>query len=350
MALAAAGMLASGPAAAQIELSLGGFFNAGVSMTSQDLDQNKRGHTFDREAEIFFRGSNTLDNGITVGVNVELEAETLGDQIDESYVYFSGEFGTLRLGQDDGAMEVMGIYPAGVSAGGYGVVFCTFSQVGGQDGGCSVGEGAFGLGPDYDADKIKWQSPRVGGVTVGLSYAPEGSQAGGGGSPNKNRAINNDPGKHSEVVGLGANWAGDFGGGKVSIGGGYTQASLEAPSADGVTDSDNTEWIIGASVTMMGITVSGNYSEDDQGKSRVKDRTTIAVGASTSTGPYTLGVTLANTERAMSDNTAVSFGVRYALGTGVSITGEVQFWDIDGLDNAMDNRATVALIGTSVSF
>jgi predicted porin len=333
-------------------MTVGGFFNAGISITSQDLDTNTRGHALDREAEIIFKASSMLDEGgilQEVGVVVELEAESLGDQIDETYMFLNGAFGQLRIGQDDGAMQNMGVYPASAGLGGYGVVFCTFSHVGGADGGCNVGEGAFGLGPDYDSEKVGWYSPRVGGASIAFSYTPENGEATGGGSP-QNSVANNEEGEQSEVFGIGANWTGEFAGGNVTLGGGYSRASLEAPSADGITDSRQTEWIIGASVTMMDITVSGNYSVDDGGQSTVKDRTTFALGATTGSGPWKYGVTLANTERATSDNTAFSFGARYSLGGGVTIAGELQFWDIDAVDNTMDNQATVALIGTMVNF
>ena len=131
-ALIAAGMLAHGPAAAEnIKLSLSGHFNAAVMVIDQDLDVNTRNHAFDREAEIFFRGSTILDNGLTVGVNVELEAESIDDQIDETYLYFKGGFGEIRLGQDDGAMQAMGIYPASAGHSMYGVLFPSHTYVAG---------------------------------------------------------------------------------------------------------------------------------------------------------------------------------------------------------------------------
>lgn len=345
-ALVTAGMLASVPAAA-IDLQLGGYFNAGLAVTNQDQDPDLRDHTFQREAEIFFRGSSTLDNGLTVGVNVELEAENLDTgQIDETYLYFTGAFGEVRLGADDGAMEVMGIYPASAGHSLFGVVFTSYTAI--SDGG-QVGEGAFGLGPDYDAEKIKWQSPRVGGVTVGVSYTPNAGQASGTTTPSVDFK-NNDPGEQSQVLAAGANWRGDFAGGKVAVGAGYAQATLEAPDPAKGIDSDNTEWIAGASATMHGITVSGNYSVDDRGRSKEKDRTTIAVGATHGMGPWKYGITFANTERAEHDSSAVSLGVRYSVGGGVTVAGEVQFWDMDYVDDMKDNRATVGLIGTMVSF
>ena len=116
---------------------------------------------------------------------------------------------------------------------------------------------------------------------------------------------------------------------------------------------DRSEWIIGLSTTVQGINVSGNYSVDDNGRVGNFDRTTIAVGAVHSMGPWRYGITYANTERAQgvsSDNvvSAVSLGANYALGGGVSLGAEVQFWDID--DGGVGNKATVALVGTKINF
>ena len=150
-------------------------------------------------------------------------------------------------------------------------------------------------------------------------------------------------------MGVGANWTGAFAGGNVSAGGGYSRASLESPSP--TADTDRTEWIAGLSATKDGITVSGNYSVDNQGLIGNNDRTTLAIGATYSMNPWLLGVTFGNTERATTDNSAISFGVRYSLGAGVTIAGEIQFWDIDDTTSPLgDNQATVGLIGTMVSF
>ena len=94
-ALIAAGLLASGAQAAEmIGIGVGGYFHAGVSLVDQDMDGGKRDFGVDREAEIIFTGSTTLDNGLSVGVNVQLEGETSGDQIDESFMWIGG--GGLR--------------------------------------------------------------------------------------------------------------------------------------------------------------------------------------------------------------------------------------------------------------
>ena len=343
-ALAVASMLASGPAVAQVKISVGGTYDAIFTVIDQDnTPASQRNNVVDADGEIYFRGSTTLDNGLTVGVNVELEAQTDGrDQIDETYLTIDGAFGRLLVGEDDGAMGAMGVYPAHAGVGLAGILFGTHTRVAGNG---LAGEGAFGLGIDYDAEKIAWYSPRINGVRVGLSYTPDGVGNVGPG------LTNSDSGQQSEVIGIGGNWSGAFGGSSVSVGAGYTAGRLEA--GDSTMFEDRSEWIIGLSTTVQGITVSGNYSVDDNGRVGNFDRTTIAVGAVHSMGPWRYGITYANTERAQgvsSDNvvSAVSLGANYALGGGVSLGAEVQFWDID--DGGVGNKATVALVGTKINF
>lgn len=77
---------------------VGGYFQAyGVFVSQPDgpgeYGADRRSFDIKREAEIFFSGRVRLDNGLTVGVQVELEAETCSDQIDESYLFFEGGWG-----------------------------------------------------------------------------------------------------------------------------------------------------------------------------------------------------------------------------------------------------------------
>ncbi|MCS5605977.1 MAG: porin, partial [Alphaproteobacteria bacterium] len=109
-ALVAAGMLAGGAQAAdKIKVGVGGYFFGYLVGVDQDdaaasgangaaPGNNTRGHDITREGEIIFTGKTTLDNGISFGVQVQLEAETCGDQIDESFMWMSGSFGKINLG------------------------------------------------------------------------------------------------------------------------------------------------------------------------------------------------------------------------------------------------------------
>ena len=110
-AIAAVGLLA-GEAAAQtggpLKLGVGGYFQAygWAGFGSSDPGQpeaHRKNFDFKREAEVHFLGETKLDNGLIVGAQVELEAETCADQIDESYLWFQGNWGRLLLGSTNSA-------------------------------------------------------------------------------------------------------------------------------------------------------------------------------------------------------------------------------------------------------
>ncbi|HVT52768.1 MAG TPA: porin, partial [Dongiaceae bacterium] len=89
-----------------IKLDIGGFFQTvyGGVFDSKDKDHFGNHHNVDRflhNAEVYFRGETTLDNGLTVGARIELEGENSGDQIDKSWVYWSGGFGKVQIGSQD---------------------------------------------------------------------------------------------------------------------------------------------------------------------------------------------------------------------------------------------------------
>ena len=81
-----------------------------------DFKAGARVNNFDvqGESEIYFKGETTLDNGMLIGVMVQLEAgsdnnATAGEQdvIDESYMYVSGKYGKLILGSTDNVAHQM---------------------------------------------------------------------------------------------------------------------------------------------------------------------------------------------------------------------------------------------------
>ena len=84
-------MLTAAPAMAaeKIKISVGGYMEQWFGYVSSDDDTSGNdfsGVDIKSDAEIHFKGSTTLDNGIEFGVNVQLEGNgNAGDQIDESY-------------------------------------------------------------------------------------------------------------------------------------------------------------------------------------------------------------------------------------------------------------------------
>ena len=110
-ALVAAGVLAANGAFAQsqpISLSVGGYAERWVGFASfEEGTTDVNDIDVQEDSEIIFSGSTTLDNGLTFGVNVQLEGQTAGDTIDETYIFVSGEFGEIMLGDEDSAAYAM---------------------------------------------------------------------------------------------------------------------------------------------------------------------------------------------------------------------------------------------------
>ena len=118
-ALVSAGLVAqSAQAADPIELSIGGYHNWAYFFAKNDNNPaagtlpaepgfNLGDHDLKFDGELQLRGSTVLDNGLEVGVRIEIEGETQGDQLDENYAWIEGSFGTFRFGNDDPVSYIM---------------------------------------------------------------------------------------------------------------------------------------------------------------------------------------------------------------------------------------------------
>ena len=86
-AMAMVGAIALPASAAEWSMRVGGFMEQYVAFATSDFDdKNANPGDFDgidskQDAEIWFLPSITLDNGIKIGANIQLEALTGGDQI-----------------------------------------------------------------------------------------------------------------------------------------------------------------------------------------------------------------------------------------------------------------------------
>src|SRR5690606_10322239 len=104
-ALVATALIAS-PAQAELKLDLGGHFSGYGVYVDQDNDTGFDDFAIRKNTEIHFTGEVTLDNGLTVGVHVEQEVEN-NQNDNESYAYFSGGWGRVNFGNEDGAAYLL---------------------------------------------------------------------------------------------------------------------------------------------------------------------------------------------------------------------------------------------------
>jgi outer membrane protein OmpU len=183
-ALVGIGVMAGQASAAEpIKLMLGGFFREAYMVNFDDDGEGELGNErntdgFFNDAEIFFMGMTTLDNGLTVGARVELEGEDDADQIDEAWIHFSGGFGEVRIGSNDEALVGACILPPGGTDN-----FSAFSP---NQWAANVSPFApdfpaltsnavcVGVDDREDAQKIVYMTPVFGGFQLRASYTPNG--------------------------------------------------------------------------------------------------------------------------------------------------------------------------------
>jgi len=297
-------------AQAQVKLDLGGF----TKMYGVWLDQDETGDDIDtaapndesvevrsldiaRDTEIHFTGETTLDNGLTVGFHTEAHTDGSnaaggGDSfnVEESYAYFSGHWGRVNLGAEDGATYLLqvaapsadtnvdglrqfinpishanltdrGSFAGGATnadnvtladifggggtsiSGRVGVdgIILDNGSVGGDANDIRMGDngaaalGAFARRLDYDhansgfENKFTYMTPVFNGFQGGFSYTPElGSLVGTGVVANGNNTSSvQDSNDYGEVWEVAARWEGMFDEVGVALGGGWSHTELE---------------------------------------------------------------------------------------------------------------------------
>ncbi len=354
-ALAALGAVAvSAPAVAQekISISVGGYMEQWFGYADSDADNLDNGVNGVNEAdgftqisdgEIHFKGETTLDNGLTFGVNVQLEAETTGDTIDEQFAYVEGSFGRILIGDENSAPYLM---VPGIMSNGLGIDSGDGDNyITGYDFAQSTTNGNFAR-DDNDSNKLTYFTPRFSGFQVGVSYIPDHAQ-------DSDNPPNGADGTRDDGFAIAANYKQSFGDVSVNIGGGYQYYGdddnvAEEPEAYGV----------GLRVGFAGFTVSGAYHQiEDRGGVNDADLETFGVGLAYNAGPF--GVSLAyirGEEDNVSDGGGVAvladeeqdafeLGAQYKLGPGVTAKGSVFYGQQDRDGVAGDNYEGFAVSG-----
>jgi len=365
-AIVAAGMIASAPsaeAASKMKLKVGGYMEQWFGFTSGDdgVGQDYSGFSTVSDGEIHFKGKTKLDNGISVGVNVQLEAQQGGDQIDEQYMTVSGGFGQIIIGDENSAMYKMHYAPSDFGIGTNSGDVTSWNKPVSDAEGDSIAMGGHyraPFGATYiepnavnDSAKISYFTPRVSGFQLGLSYAPDGSQDNNG-LPNRD-AVNSD------YIMVGANFVQKMGGMSVGISGGYGTVT---DAAAGGVEPEATSF--GIKLGMGGVSAGVSYANfSDSGE---KDQEGINAGVAYSSGP--MGVSIAyyhgekdgnNGDAATLNNQAerdvIHLSAKYAMGPGVTLAGTlghaVYSSDDADLDNSVNESAsTYVVMGLKVGF
>lgn len=361
-------------AADGVKLGIGGYMKGYVGWADMDEDagdaSSLRSIDIVRDTEVHFTGETTLDNGLTVGFHTELEddLESDGFGVDESYAYFSGGWGRVNFGAEDGAAYLLQVAaPAADSnVDGLRQYVNPFNYSVAPDGVEANTDdfnelGSFQLRDTWDyaqdatgsVDKITYLTPVFSGFQAGVSYTPDT------GSTTSNTlggfATDDVENAFGDAWDVAVRYAGQFDGWGLSAGGGYTTVNIEEDATPSHDDRDI--WNVGANVNFSAFNIGAAYKTDsdvDGGGEDNEDTDTWVVGADYTTGPFKLGLSYMDREdenyNADGDleTNRYSGGVTYTYGPGMTFRGSVHHvtheLDTDDMDG------TSVLLGTQIDF
>jgi predicted porin len=313
-ALAALGaVVVASPASAKFEVSVSGYMEQWFGYSDNKESVNANSDVFDQisDSEFFIGFKQTLDNGLTIGGEIQVEGQQPGGAPDEQYIFVEGEFGRFEIGTDNGAAYRMHY---GVKSNGIGV----------DEG--DVTNWIAGLGTDLratnlttdmenDENKLTYFSPRINGFQVGASFIPEmdvnartPNTAGGEGDAIRDSAWN-----------IGANYV-------TSLAEMSVKASVGYYDGGGSVNGDDTGLTAGLQLGFGGFTASVAYGEHED-DTNTEDVNNFGFGLAYNAGPA--GVSIGYVRGEDSDDNdkqdAFELGASYVMGPGVTAKSAIYY-------------------------
>ena len=292
------------------------------------------------ESELKLDVSGTADNGLNYGFKIELNANTDdGAAADEARIQLSGGWGTLQLGDEDGASDIM-------NYGGENLMGATGGFDGdGDDVASSIASFLFPdlTGDTSDSTKISYYSPRFSGVQVGASYTP---------TRGSGDVTTGDDQVFQQNIEAGANYDNSFGGVRVRASGVFVSASYEGGNAI----EDISAFAVGGILGFGPFSVAASYADNGDSGSVVGsgfDDTYWNAAASFETGPAYFSVgyiqrTFEQTGFADFEPSAIAVTADYTVAPGLGVYAEFVAYDGDNATPSID--ANVFILGVNVSF
>lgn len=384
-AMATAGLIAGGvgsaAAAERLQLEIHGYHQqwiVGLDQDFTDTDANRiergfKSSPIDQKtnSEICFTGQTTLDNGISVGVQVEMEAQSSGAglQIDETFLFLqSDRLGQLKLGVEDSVTDLLHVSAphGGVSVDDGDVVNNGFYVD--TSGAQSVILSSTSLGDistpggirNGDANRIIYITPRFAGFQAGVSYAPQAAEDSNT-TNNPNFGVLNTSGRYHDSTEAAINYREAFGGVGLQLSAGIRHQNQRSDlnAFPGAGDTGGTfGYSLGGQMTLAGFTVGGAFRQITSGRDipltgvdqRSLRSSVWSAGARYEVGPYAAGVSCIS-GTAVGWQTAgtgdlehfnCTLSGTYTLGPGIRLIGGLFLFD----DEAETPAGPAALANT----
>ncbi|WP_259781809.1 porin [Aestuariispira ectoiniformans] len=307
-------------------------------------------------SEIHFDFNDVADNGLEYGARVEWRYSS---GVDEAWMEFGGNWGTVYFGDQDGAVDGRQIAGASVLAKGLHDTGRWMSglNLSSNDNDYDNVDSVGLVGESGDASKIYYETPSFSGFSVAASYTPDTSSSFGAGS--------SDDSGFQNVVEASARYDAEFNGVGLGLMVGALHGDAQSFDGNSATAGADLEsdvaWLAGAKVDFAGFEVAAGYG--DRGDNGCLKNTNCDMGKF-----YDLGVAYnfdalkvgaayfhseLNQDGLGSDDELDTFGVEanYTVAEGLSTYAGVMWANSDDGDTANDdNDSTVFVIGTAMSF
>jgi outer membrane protein OmpU len=334
-ALVSASLLMSGSALAQeetrvggMEVVLGGYTEFGVVYGDKNTITNgghDRSYTFYMDNEVFISANGATERGILYGSHIELEVGSGGiggsvdsDNtdafVDEAGLYFSGNFGRVELGREDGAEDVMYVGGEDAQAGTGGIDgdipninFVQFTDTG-------------------DSAKATYFTPRLAGFQLGVSFTPDYEDNGGENQFQGNSA----EGENS--LGGGINWVGALGALDLTLSavGLWADCESNCDAGGGLGNGFQDEqksWAAGGLLGFGGFTLGVGYNYQDDFAPGTHGNDIINVGLKYGFGAanVSVGWTFNKYDEDLDDSNLFVVSGDVGILPGVTLKGDVSY-------------------------
>jgi outer membrane protein OmpU len=406
-ALVAAAGFATGASAQTsepIKMRISGYYGAAIGDIVNKSGSAGFGHrqeAFKQDTEVHFLGETKLDNGLIVGVHFELEGQSgqaasvggtpgvggttgaptvvSGDFMDETWMYFKGNWGELRFGDEDDIRKLKAyVAPVADPGNTFGVnsPLLAFTN-------SPLGTNTTTTNIENDQTKIIYFTPTIFGFSLGASYAPDGQSHAGraceggnansqfgasGGSvpcPNGSNPLTTNGATatggfaNSNSWSVAGNYDGKFGDFTIGVGAGYTQANPERFQAGQVTGEGTAftssaldtvhAWRAGGVVGFGPFKFGGSIEQVqgmvgnanalfscNSGTAPACSHTIYDLGGTYTIGPFSVGLAASTgnfhhpygiSQIQQAQNTNYALTAHYVIGPGISLEGAVSHFD-----------------------
>lgn len=382
--------LAATPALADdggVKLDVGGYFTGyGVFLNQDEGDgytgtEEAREFDFMRNTEVHLSGETTLDNGLTVGVHLETEADGANAfEVEESYMYMSGTWGRVNFGEEDGAAYLLQVAAPAADENVDGIgqqlqpVDYTLMFASGASTYTATGMDALVL-EDFDygqnitstATKFTYLTPVLNGFQAGVSYTADTETSSLDTNNLNGVSYDNEDEAYGEAYEVGLRYEGQYNELGFAIGAGYSHIELENDADNATADTtlfgtavdldDRDAWNVGVDFDYGPFGMGVVYAEDNLGAEDT-DEEIWAVGVDYTTGAFRLGASWLTQDNELGtdagevDTDRYTGGVVYTYGPGMSFRGSISYIDHDLPDTSSyeDADATSIMLGTQVNF